>query len=211
MRHAFFAVFNQHWACAQELENLKTGGGGEADLPAAAAGLADAASLQQSTGTEFSPQGRVVQLADLPASALPTTDSAPPVTAASASVKTISESAHSTQVWPHVVGNSFCVLCVGVAALCNHCSAAAATHQGHQSNVCIPSTAGPGRRATRRQPPGRGLRLAVADPGQPDAAAGRLAVGLRRQPGRRRGGALRVQRPRRLKDHQPRHAVSERH
>jgi hypothetical protein len=93
-----FAVFHQHWQCAQELENLKTGGGGEADAPAAAAGLADAASPQQRTDTEFSPQGRVVQLADLPASALPTTESAPPVTAASASVKTISESGHSTQV-----------------------------------------------------------------------------------------------------------------
>jgi hypothetical protein len=91
---------DQHWPCAQELENLKTGGGGDAEAAAAAARLGEAASPQQSTGTEFSPQGRVVQLADLPASALPTTDSAPPVTAASASVKTISESAHSTQVWP---------------------------------------------------------------------------------------------------------------
>ena len=96
---------NQHWLCAQELENLKTGGGGDAEAAAAAARLGEAASPQQSAGTEFSPQGRVVQLADLPASALPTTDSAPPVTAASASVKTISESAHSMQVRrPHLAG-----------------------------------------------------------------------------------------------------------
>jgi hypothetical protein len=80
--------------------------------------------------------------------------------------------------------------------------------QGRLLKWCVHLAAGPSCHATRRQPPGRGLRLAVADPGQPDAAAGRLAIGLRRQPGRCGGGTFRVQRARRLEDHQPRHAVS---
>lgn len=86
------------WCHLQELEALKTSGGGDAEAAAAQARLAAAASPKGRTSTEFSPQGRVVQLADLPAGALPTTDAAPPVTAASASVKTASESGRSQQV-----------------------------------------------------------------------------------------------------------------
>lgn len=80
-----------------ELEALKTSGGGDAEAAAIQARLAAAASPKECTPTEFSTQGRVVQLADLPPGALPTTDAAPPVTAASTSVKTASESGRSQQ------------------------------------------------------------------------------------------------------------------
>lgn len=239
----------------QELEALKTSGGGVAAEAAAAAKLAAAASPKGGrTSTEFpaqwlrrsdefSPQGRVVQLADLPAGALPMTDAAPPITAADASAKTASESGRSAQVG---CSSSFFPAHLGTL---DHASARAALKLWpHRTSCCRPVyvkdvrcpnllfhgvkllvSAVTGRRhhrrnstrprrdacsgARREQPLCHGLNLAAGR--QPEArrpggfAVRCLALGLHRQPGRRRGRALCLQRARRPQDHQPRHAVCE--
>jgi hypothetical protein len=172
---------NVHPPMTQELEALKTSGGGDAESAAAAAKLAAAASPHRQTATEFSPQGRVVQLADLPASALPTTDAAPPVTAASASIKTVSESGRSAQVCSVLQVFWACL------AICRHAQQLGPdTSWSLYVDVCRTCVAaGGGRRGARGEPVCRGVRHAVPLPGQPDAAPGRVAVGLHRQPGRR--------------------------